>query len=54
MKFLKRNKKKVEAPPEADFDQLKNETEIKILDRLINDLFDIDDQRAEKLEKKNH
>jgi hypothetical protein len=54
MKFLKRNKKKVEEQPNPNFDQLKNETDIKILDSLINDLFDIDDQRAEKLLKKSH
>jgi len=54
MKFLKRTKKKVEERPDANFDQLKNETDIKILDSLINDLFNIDNQRAEKLEKKSH
>lgn len=54
MKFLIKTKKKVEEPPDPHFDQLKNETDIRILDTLINDLFEIDDQRAEKLEKKSH
>jgi hypothetical protein len=53
MKFLKRTKKKVEEQPDPNFNQLKNETDIRILDSLINDLFDIDDERAEKLEKKS-
>jgi len=54
MKFLIKTKKKVEEPPGSNFDQLKNETDVRILDTLINDLFEIDDQRAEKLEKKSH
>ena len=51
MKFFSKKKKKAEEPPAPDFNQLKNQTDIKILDSLIEDIFEIDDQRAEKLEK---
>jgi hypothetical protein len=53
MKFFIKKKKKLEEPPAPDINQLRNQTDMRILDSLIENLFEIDDQRAEELEKKS-
>ena len=53
MKFLKRWRKKPEEPKIEDKGPSLEETDIKILDNLIDELFNIDEDRAVELENKS-
>ncbi|UCF65163.1 MAG: hypothetical protein JSW33_04835 [bacterium] len=52
MKFLKRFKKQVQEPEPEQKMPTVEETDIKILDNLIAEVFDIDEHRALELENK--
>jgi hypothetical protein len=53
MKFLKRWKRKPEQPEVEEKVPTVEETDIKILDNLIDELFNIDENRSVELENKS-
>lgn len=53
MKFFIKNSQKRKDLAARQVEKINKETEIKILDRLIENVLEIDDQKAEALAKKN-
>lgn len=53
MKFFIKNQRKTKDLTALKVEKINKEIEIKILDQLIENLLEIDDQRAEELAKKN-